>query len=660
MFELPIILEGFGKLDALQKQVICSGRPREFLLEPRTITFKKQIIKGADRASPSFEDVKIWNAEKRSIKWRFDTAAADEEGVFSIKPSEGRLDGGQMAILRVGFSPSAPRIFERKIYAYIDDSDIPYTEITVKGEGAAARLLFDRREVILPMTPLETVAKASFKVINDGYDNLTIKPPKVSADLGSVDLEFRFPGGQNVSIAKTRLRVDVILKYKKPLSFSTRVDFFDDQGFSYPIIISGTVDNSLFTVFPFLQRNTDHYKILAEADKPIRLIEDDDDDSDRGSSPRGGGGGARSIAMSKTDSHVSGGKALGYQPIPEPLLTKSTEYIVRWLNFNVLVNAISKFPGDLIETHGTQIFDLMQYLTGKSLPFRANLSHVNSKTEKVKLLVKQYDDLIRLLKENGALLNTIRPEYLLKWQEYNSYVMSNPVPCVIPTKVSEKNFTYISVDAWITLFYQILKIYYLNRVTYKNFRHLPGIPQDKQTIPDYYLEGSNIFSPSEVILLRWMEIHCEVVRPNSPMRITNFDESLRDGIVFANVIQSYLGVGRVQAIKEMRPNPQNEEDYEWNANKIITALHEIKLQTYFTPRDLLAPSQREMILFCLYLYNNLPHYIPKATIEFPCVLGETVTKFVELSNPTNRTISYRVNLFVQVPVCSKYFYHRLS
>ena len=221
-------------------------------------------------------------------------------------------------------------------------------------------------------------------------------------------------------------------------------------------------------------------------------------------------------------------------------------------------------------------------------------------------------------------------------------MIANPLSSVVANKVSEQKFNYVSVDAWITIFYQILKIYYLNRITYKSFKHLPGIPQDKQTIPDYYLEGSNIFSPAEVVLLRWMEIHSELVRPNVPIRITNFDDNLRDGTVFANVIESYLGVGRTQAIKEMRKSPQNEEDYEWNANKIISALHEIKLQTYFTSRDLLAPSQREMILFCLYLYNNLPHYIPKATIEFPCVLGETVTKFVELSNPTNRTISYRV------------------
>jgi hypothetical protein len=38
----------------------------------------------------------------------------------------------------------------------------------------------------------------------------------------------------------------------------------------------------------------------------------------------------------------------------------------------------------------------------------------------------------------------------------------------------------------------------------------------------------------------------------------------------------------------------------------------------------------------------LPHYIPKATIEFPAVLGDLVTKNIELSNPSKSAIAYNV------------------
>jgi hypothetical protein len=44
------------------------------------------------------------------------------------------------------------------------------------------------------------------------------------------------------------------------------------------------------------------------------------------------------------------------------------------------------------------------------------------------------------------------------------------------------------------------------------------------------------------------------------------------------------------------------------------------------------------------LYQGLPHYIPKAQIEFPAVLGDMVTKNIELANPSKNPISYNVKL----------------
>jgi len=48
----------------------------------------------------------------------------------------------------------------------------------VSGVAAKPRLLFDRREVILPPVPLGNVSKSMFKIINDGFENmkLTNKP----------------------------------------------------------------------------------------------------------------------------------------------------------------------------------------------------------------------------------------------------------------------------------------------------------------------------------------------------------------------------------------------------------------------------------------------------------------------------------------------------
>jgi len=60
----------------------------------------------------------------------------------------------------------------------------------------------------------------------------------------------------------------------KPLSFTTFIDFFDDEGNKFSIPISGTTDNSVFTIFSFMQRNPDQIRIEAEPGRPIKLIQD--------------------------------------------------------------------------------------------------------------------------------------------------------------------------------------------------------------------------------------------------------------------------------------------------------------------------------------------------------------------------------------------------
>lgn len=95
-----------------------------------------------------------------------------------------------------------------------------------------------------------------------------------------------------------------------------------------------------------------------------------------------------------------------------------------------------------------------------------------------------------------------------------------------------------------------------------------------------------------------------------PKVLTNFDADLHDGLVFAALIKSHFGNSK--NIKEMKPSVYSEEQVIFNAKKIIEAVHEIGLQTHLTPSDLSNPSARELLLFCVQLYQGLPHYIPKA------------------------------------------------
>ncbi len=112
--------------------------------------------------------------------------------------------------------------------------------------------------------------------------------------------------------------------------------------------------------------------------------------------------------------------------------------------------------------------------------------------------------------------------------------------------------------------------------------------------------------------------------------------------MFATLIKSHYG--EASALKHFRMIATNSDQVMANARMIVKAVDEIGIQTHITANDIAEPSARELLLFCVQLYQALPHYVPKAQIEFPAVLGDLVTKNIELSNPSKNPISYWVKL----------------
>ena len=133
-----------------------------------------------------------------------------------------------------------------------------------------------------------------------------------------------------------------------------------------------------------------------------------------------------------------------------------------------------------------------------------------------------------MLKGEGTLLNHIRPYtnklkyyayiysyHLLSFNDFNFVLKVLPkeeLDLIHPNvlKITPQRYNYVSADAWCALFYQIVKVYGLARVNFKNFKTLPGMPSgEKTTLPDYYLHGSNLYSREEGVLMRWLEVHYE-------------------------------------------------------------------------------------------------------------------------------------------------------
>lgn len=275
-FELPITLNRYGKLPGLTRSVICRGLKPKFLMDPSTLEFPRRIITSIEKCYPINCEVVLSNPEKKAVQWRFDLTSIALDRVFSITPSEGRLECGQTFRVKASFNPTIQGEYTRNIPVYIDREEVAYLNLVLKGSAARPKLLFDRREVILPVVPLGVESRCSFRIINDGYENLTLRN-RVFGEEGSINLKLQFPEGTNLSITKKRMRVDAVFISQKSLSFTTRVEFYDEFGVAYMIPVSGTADNCLLTAYSYMQRCAGDFR-LELGQSGVMLLYDDQDE----------------------------------------------------------------------------------------------------------------------------------------------------------------------------------------------------------------------------------------------------------------------------------------------------------------------------------------------------------------------------------------------
>lgn len=109
------------------------------------------------------------------------------------------------------------------------------------------------------------------------------------------------------------------------------------------------------------------------------------------------------------------------------------EFLCRWLNSWLLRSPIEKFPDDIVSQSGKQIFECIEFLSGKSLDkvmkweWSQNQWHNNNNTnkemQKIQTWVAQYEQVLNFLKWHGCLLSMVKPEALLSGDNYVKYCM---------------------------------------------------------------------------------------------------------------------------------------------------------------------------------------------------------------------------------------------
>ena len=634
------------------------------------------------------KEIKIGSVQQnKSLKWEFIIPEEMvKEGVFKIVNKKGEIppDSDIFVSVEITFAPKAQKEYSQQVILHVVDEEGTNTNKVIKleGEGFYPRIYFDRRELILPIVPLGWESSIKFKIKNEGYENEEINAEFESYPQGALPIKLIWSENtHNIGLVKNDLKLEIKFMSLKPLSFTTKLVFYDREGKQYPIYVAGTTDNCIFTNFTFFQRtDVKSYEINYDRDnKSINVkkkkIDNElsqkenekngEENSNKNNNSNNSSKNNNKNLEKKSDKNSSsyGGSSqaknsiglLGYNKISNAVLDLNCKMIKKYiknihLDENYRQNNVFKvFPDDVVKDNGKVIYILIKNFIGKEPPGRITILETDINKKAIQLR-EQYGQLIRFLQECGALLNTVFPEYLLDFALYKKYISLDKNKVKVLDSKWEKakslpaQWRYYHKQSWILIVYQILKIFYLSRVNLKSLpqalKHLSSDIQSRYMIQRF--PQSNIYSQAELILLRWVSACFEYVNPNMNKDIYNFSKDFSDSSALSAVLLSYFPNEEKNYLKKRF----KADDYKSiSYSNIFNILKEYGIFTHiknFQKSPTNNPNAREMILLLTMLYQNFQYFYPKDTIQFTCTLGDTVVKSITLMNPTNKFLEYAI------------------
>ncbi|CAD8050766.1 unnamed protein product [Paramecium sonneborni] len=613
-FQLPIEIYKFGIIDTIKRMVQVQGCSPKFIVEPKTVEFPRKIILSPpEKNKPNIQEILLSNPEYKGMQFKIqiDADTGNIPSVFQVIPLAGRVDAGQTLRVKVMFNPRYEGTYSKQAQIYLEDSKPgqPYLIVQLHGIAAKPSVQFDRRELILCPVPLGIESRLQFKIFNDGFETQKLSVKQLEG------FTVEFLDGQTVGITKQYL--DMIIKYtaQNPISISQTLEIIDETQHSYSISVSATSDNCSFTTWMY---DNQAEIALVKGVPHLTEINQTDESED-----------------SKDSIHK---KLTSTQQISEKVIESKCEHLQRW--YNQFVGQLDIFPTSIILMQGHHIFELIQFLTGRTqFPFRAQLQNIKQKSQISQLLHQQYKELLLQLKVDGALLNQIRPCYLLSYEDYQFYLKTVDMKFTHPDfqKYSQQQFDLVSKTSYLILFTQILRIYYLPRVTLKAMRQING------SINEY--PQSNVYSSQEMLILRWIELQAtQYWKESKSIRIINFG-MLKDAHILTAMLLSYLGPGGLKYFQPLGQITKQEQDCSRNMSIFLKGLQDIGIESHLVLNDCVNMSNPESLLMLMLLYTQVPNFMPKREpLMFKCVLGSIIMKTITLTNTTKEPIVYFVKL----------------
>ncbi|ORC88033.1 uncharacterized protein TM35_000192770 [Trypanosoma theileri] len=563
---------------------------------------------------------------------------------FHISPDSGTLGPHASQLLHATFMPTL--MGERKArYSVFLDGDLkhPCAQVQVTGFATLPRITCDRSELIFPAVPLNVNVVETMYIVNDGFDSIEVYYKSVEPG----PLTVTFPRG---SVAKSSGCIPVRVEFccPKPVTFSSSITFTSDKGESLIIPITGTAVNSYITTAPYVvyQRGRSHI----DTGTTIKSIEDEwvHPLLYREDAPV-----TNTNAVNNTEGVRKQTESLQSEQNPfsfvdtiglEMYSHYTIENLRLWLNYNVLKESVDDLIGALQSTDGRILLEAVYRISGK----RPKKIHALTSKEKSFTLL---ETLTSYIKSRGGCLSDIRLPYLLTYEAYCRYQESYGMEAISSTAFSVR-----ANHAWITVVLQFIRVLYLPKLDLTStLKMYPGmktyIPQPAWSSAPFQtaLLGSNVFSPEESLLLRWVAHNLqqcveEKLIKGSNKIIRRF-EDFRDCLgLIASILLYVPSVSTRLSLDRLVKDPTTSVDMENNATVLLSALSYLGVPLRATARDILDYSGIDWLLLAATLFMYLPRFIPTTVISLEGKLLAPMTRTVDVTNTSSAARNYTVDM----------------
>ncbi|KAF6261116.1 hypothetical protein COO60DRAFT_1637017 [Scenedesmus sp. NREL 46B-D3] len=270
-----------------------------------------------------------------------------------------------------------------------------------------------------------------------GYDNLELSAERVRLppDTSRLPLRLSFPEGNLIGLAKDKLPVDVCFTSGRPLSFTASLDFLDESGRTFSLPVTGSADSCSLTHQPFMQANADQLQL-----------------------------------------------ALGAEPGSCLQLEGSAAYQMPLDDAVGPLHLTPELRGSMRASRGKLLLELVETLGGKPVSMKCAASRKpGNRVEAAQQLLAMYEAILAHLRAHGALVNAVKPEYLLDPADFELLMQARSAAAAgNPDQEAaqelwdpvEQGFGAYSARAYNCVLLQVLKVFVLARVTPAALRQL--------------------------------------------------------------------------------------------------------------------------------------------------------------------------------------------